>query len=481
MKRQPWLDVLLLSSIFMLTVLIGLFNFISGDSKYQATTVSASSHSEPTEHTVPKEEKEEKAGTIDSAIEIPSDFEGIRLFKDTSNDPAIPYSITIPTTKHEKINKEITQYIETTKQQYLTAVQQKKKGNPLAKSNLKIQVKISKYKQTYFSIIFTKQQTLDGKNTDETFFTIFFNDKTGYKIIPWYLFNQDVANLEKLSKYVRQKMLEKKGYKENISLSKWNQASYPYWERYNRFAIENDSFVLYYNKGEFSNKTIGSPSISIPLTFINPILAPEFQTKTKSEITILTPSHKEKPTKRVALTFDDGPHKTITNEILEILEKYDAKATFFMVGQQVKVNPSVAKDVLARGHELGNHTWNHAKLTKLTSESIQSEVKTTNSIIHKVTGQYPTVFRPPYGAKNKQVTDLMKLPVVLWTIDTLDWKYQDSTKLLPMIQKTISNNDIILMHDIHQSTADGLESVLNYLQKQGYECVTVSEILNSQK
>ncbi|QCR34359.1 hypothetical protein C1N55_01590 [Lysinibacillus sp. SGAir0095] len=245
--------------------------------------------------------------------------------------------------------------------------------------------------------------------------------------------------------------------------------------------MENDSLVLYYNKGEFSNKSIGSPSLSIPLTFINPILAAEFQTETKSEITILTSDQKGNVSKRVALTFDDGPHKKITNQILNTLDKYHAKATFFMVGERVEGNASVVKDVLARGHEIGNHTWDHARLTKLTSKSVLSKVSSTNNIIYKVTGHYPSVFRPPYGAKNKQVTDLINMPVVLWTIDTLDWKYRDSSKLLPMVQKNIKNNDIILMHDIHQSTADGLESVLNYLQKQGYECVTVSEILASQK
>lgn len=479
MKRQPWLDVLLLSSIFTLTVLIGMFIFITGDSKYQDATVSASSRIDQTEKPASQGEIEEQR-EIESAVEVPSDFEGIQLFKETSNDSTPAYTIMLPVTNYEKLNKEMKQYIETTKQQYLSAAEQKKQQNPLAKSNLKIQVKISKYK-TYYSIIFTKKETLDGKNSDETFNTVVFNEQTGQKIVPWYLFNQDVANLEKLSKYVYQKMLGQKGYKDNINLAKWKQASYPYWERYNRFAIEKDSLVLYYNKGEFSNNAIGSPSISIPLTFINPILAPEFQTKTKSEITILTTGQKEKPGKRVALTFDDGPHKSITGEILNTLDKYHAKATFFMVGKQVQENATVAKDVHSRGHEIGNHTWKHSNLTKLTPENILSEVDSTNNIIYKATGHYPTVFRPPYGAKNKEVADLMEVPVVLWTIDTLDWKYRDSSKLLPMIQKSIKNNDIILMHDIHQSTSDGLESVLIYLQKQGYECVTVSEILNSQK
>lgn len=478
MKRHPWLEGLLLSSIFMLTVLIGIFILITGDSKYQIPTVSASSDSNADEENVTEKEIDEKAATETmSVIELPSDFEGIRLFKENSIDPTAPYSITYPKTNYEPLNKEISQYIETSKQQYSSAVKQHKNNNSLVKSNLRIQVNISQYKQAYYSIIFTKQETLDGKNIGETFQTIFFNAKTGAKIDSKTLLKKNVENLKKLSKYVHEKMLEPKGYKENISTKKWNIASYPYWVRYDRFTIENDSLVLYYNKSEFSNPIIGSPKIVIPLSFLNPILASEFQSETKSNITILTP----KPTKMVALTFDDGPHKTITNQILNLLDKYNDKATFFMVGERVEGNASVVKDVLARGHEIGNHTWDHARLTKLSLKNAQSEISSTNSVIYKVTGQYPTVFRPPYGEKNKQVTDLVKVPVVLWTIDTLDWKYRDSSKLLPMIQKNIKNNAIILMHDIHQSTANGLESVLIYLQKEGYECVTVSELLASQK
>ena len=465
----------------MLTLIIGMFTFITGDSKYQISTVSASSEANETAENIAEEDIEEKTETQTTSVtEVPSDFNGIRLFKENSIDPVTPYSITYPKTAYEQINKEITQYIETSKQQYFSAIVPHKNKNPLTKSNLHIRVKITNYKQIYYSLIFTKQETLDGKYTSETFHTLVFNGKTGERILPRILFNKDVQNLNKLSTYVRQKMLEPKGYKANINLTKWNYASYPYWDRYNRFAFENDSLVLYYNKAEFSNNIIGSPSVSIPLSFLNPILASEFQTKTKSETTILTPIQK-KPSKRVALTFDDGPHKTITTQVLNTLDKYEAKATFFMVGERVEGNASVVKDVLARGHEIGNHSWDHARLTKLSSKNVLSEINSTNNIIYKVTGQYPTVFRPPYGEKNKQVTDLVKVPVVLWTIDTLDWKYRDSSKLLPIIQKNIKNNDIILMHDIHQSTANGLESVLIYLKKQGYECVTVSEILATQK
>lgn len=469
MKRTSWIDVLLISSIFTLTVIIGLFIFISGDSKFQYSFSSTSNSNEETKK-IPNEKN--------PIVQVQSKYEGIQIYKETSKDPTIPYTVLYPITDFVKLNDQIKQYIENAKQQYITAVRLQNNIDKSVPSNLNINLNIYKYKENYYSLVFTKQESINGQFTDESFNTIFFNQDSGEVINSKALFNKNVSNLEKLSKYVYQKMLEPEGYKENINLSQWKKVSYPYWIYYDRFAIVNETFILYYNKGEFANEKIGSPTISIPLSFLNPILAPEFQSKTKADKTITSPSKGEKVnSKRVALTFDDGPNNTTTLQILKTLDKYEAKATFFMVGTQAKSNPSIVKEVWARGHEIGNHSWNHVNLTKQSSKNIQWQYDTTNNVIFNLIGQYPTVFRPPYGAKNKQVTELIDVPVVLWTIDTLDWKYKDSSKLLPNIQNNIKNNAIILMHDIHQSTANGLDSVLSYLQQEGYECVTVSELL----
>lgn len=182
-------------------------------------------------------------------------------------------------------------------------------------------------------------------------------------------------------------------------------------------------------------------------------------------------------TKRVALTFDDGPHPKVTQQILKTLKKYDAKATFFVVGDSVKKNPKVLKEVSAAGHEIGNHTFNHVKLTTLSVKQIQSQIQSTDAEVKAVIGHNTTVFRPPYGAYNNNVKGQLKVPNVLWTIDTLDWKHHNPTKTLQIVKANAKNGSIILMHDIHQTTADALDSVLSTLQKQGYEFVTVSELL----
>ena len=116
-------------------------------------------------------------------------------------------------------------------------------------------------------------------------------------------------------------------------------------------------------------------------------------------------------------------------------------------------------------------------LTKLSAADVKKEFESTEQALMNAIGQHSTVFRPPYGAINESVRALIPRTSVNWTIDTLDWKHRDAKQLLPMIKKSMHNNAIVLMHDIHQSTADGLEPVLQYLQNEGYEFVTVTEIL----
>lgn len=182
-------------------------------------------------------------------------------------------------------------------------------------------------------------------------------------------------------------------------------------------------------------------------------------------------------TKRVALTFDDGPDEKVTPQILATLKKYEAKATFFMVGKNALKNPGIVKQIYEEGHEIGNHTWNHPKLTNLPKSTIKQEADSTSNAIYKAIGQNPTVFRPPYGATNEQVRSVLSMPTILWSVDTLDWKHRNAAKILSNVKASTKDGSIILMHDIHQSTANGLENVLLYLQQQGYEFVIVSEIL----
>lgn len=181
--------------------------------------------------------------------------------------------------------------------------------------------------------------------------------------------------------------------------------------------------------------------------------------------------------KRIALTFDDGPHKNVTDQILMTLQKYEVKATFFVLGQNAAKYPDVVKKADAFGHEIANHTWSHKNLTKLNAQQMRAEIDRANEAICDATGKTPTMYRPPFGALDENVRESIDLTPVLWNIDTLDWQHKTPKKTLANLKAQAKDNGIILMHDIHQQSADALEDVILYLKEEGYEFVTTSQLL----
>lgn len=180
--------------------------------------------------------------------------------------------------------------------------------------------------------------------------------------------------------------------------------------------------------------------------------------------------------KQVALTFDDGPHKKVTDLILAVLQKHNAKATFFVLGQNVASLPDVLQRVHEQGHEIGNHSWGHRNLTKLTAEELSKEMNDTNEQIYSVIGQYPTIYRPPFGAINDQVRQAIPMIPVLWNVDTMDWHHKTPAKTLENVKQQAKDNTILLMHDIYEESYEALDAVITYLEQQDYEFVTVSEL-----
>ncbi len=177
----------------------------------------------------------------------------------------------------------------------------------------------------------------------------------------------------------------------------------------------------------------------------------------------------------VALTFDDGPGKR-TEELLDALEKYDAHATFFMLGQKVSQYKDAVKKMKKIGCELGSHSFNHPNLTKMGPDAIQKQMNDTNDKLEEAAGSKATVMRPPYGAINDTVKANVGLPMILWNIDTLDWKTRDAKKTVDTVMKQVGDGDVILMHDIHSETVDAALDLIPRLEDAGYQLVTVSEL-----
>lgn len=177
----------------------------------------------------------------------------------------------------------------------------------------------------------------------------------------------------------------------------------------------------------------------------------------------------------IALTFDDGPGKH-TERLLGLLEQYQAKATFFMVGENVPNYPDAIKKMKELGCEYGNHTYSHKDLTKINAEKIKTQIDKTDKALEKIIGEKTTLIRPPYGAVNKTLRKNVDRPLIFWSMDTLDWKYKDAKRTTRYVMKRVEDGEIILFHDIHETTVDAMETLIPKLIEQGYQLVTVSEL-----
>lgn len=187
----------------------------------------------------------------------------------------------------------------------------------------------------------------------------------------------------------------------------------------------------------------------------------------------------EKP--MVALTYDDGPYPPTSTRILDCFEKYGEVATFFEVGKNVKAYPEIVARKESMGMEIGNHSWSHANLKLATDSEVASEIDKTNIALTEACGHPATVFRPPYGNTTAVVEKTAALPVILWSVDTLDWKSRDADKVFNVVKAIHKKGDldgrVILMHSIYESTADATEMLVPWLKENGYQLVTVSELI----
>ncbi|MFJ7886780.1 polysaccharide deacetylase family protein [Lysinibacillus xylanilyticus] len=191
--------------------------------------------------------------------------------------------------------------------------------------------------------------------------------------------------------------------------------------------------------------------------------------------------------KVIALTFDDGPHKKYTPDILDILDKYNAKATFFIVGENAEKNPELALRIHEEGHELAIHTYTHPFRTNVSN--LMKEIKQTHATIYGITGYVPVLFRPVEGQYTDSMIDAIakegyKVVMWSWHLDTFDWKNLGEKKIINTVLKGAKPGSVVLFHDgggNREQTVRALEKILPELEDQGYRFVTISELLEIQK
>lgn len=197
--------------------------------------------------------------------------------------------------------------------------------------------------------------------------------------------------------------------------------------------------------------------------------------KTNYEYDVVINRKIDKSKKMIALTFDDGPNYN-TSKVIDVLNKYDIKATFFVLGSRAINNKDILKKMADSGMEIGNHTYNHLLLTKYDENKIRSEIENTSEVIYSATKKRPRLLRPSYGSVNNKIKKVANMPIIIWDIDTLDWKYHNSKRITSRVVNKVRDGDIILMHDIYSASLNALSNIIPILQDNGYEFVTIDEL-----
>ena len=272
--------------------------------------------------------------------------------------------------------------------------------------------------------------------------------------------------LKELTSFLKDKKLEQekidqlvKGFSDQ-DLSAWN------------FDYKDSQIILYP-----SQSVENLDEIALPVSSFFDVVQSSYLLDKDAEL--YNAYYEKKNRKVVALTFDDGPNPTTTNQALDTLSKYGIKATFFVLGKNVSGNEEILKRMKSDGHVIGNHSWSHPVLSKLSLDEAKKQITDTEDALTKVLGSSSKLMRPPYGAITDDIRNSLDLSFIMWDVDSLDWKSKNEASILTEIQREVKNGSIILMHDIHAESVNALPKVIDYLKGQGYDFVTIPDLLDA--
>lgn len=240
------------------------------------------------------------------------------------------------------------------------------------------------------------------------------------------------------------------------------------------FTYTNDGLTIF-----LPTEIAGQTTVHLSMQEIAPFIAAAFLDEPYQA---LTAAHTLDPTQKyIALTFDDGPSAQTTPQVLDILREKKVPATFFVLGQNVANNASLLQRMIYEGHEIGSHTYSHPLLTELDLPAVKQEIIQTDQAIYLATGKLPTLFRPPYGAINSAIAEVIGKPIIEWSIDPKDWQNKEPRTIIKNIKQAAYPNTILLLHDTQNQTLQALPEIIDALQAQGYTFVLVRELLQDQQ
>lgn len=288
--------------------------------------------------------------------------------------------------------------------------------------------------------------------------------------------------LKYLSDSVKGYLASDPALSQNMDDSAFLEKYEPNEDNFKSFAFSKSGLTLYFDPYTIAPGEYGIISIPINSADILPFII--YDPFKESNIPYTPPAETTPPVIQsgidpskpmVALTFDDGPRAESTNRILDVLENYNCHATFFVVGYNLSKYPDTVKRAAQMNCDIGNHSFGHAKLSTLNKKGIKAQFSKTNDILKKLIDKKAQFVRTPYG-QTGNILKHVNYPVILWNVDTLDWKTLNAKKVIKAATKNIKDGDIILMHDIYNSTAEAVETIVPKLISQGFQIVSISEL-----
>lgn len=324
------------------------------------------------------------------------------------------------------------------------------------------------YLGEYTNIIFKLYQN----DTVVDYYSILFNDKNNFVTINDLIFDDKILN-EKVKLFIDINNLK-------ISEKEYKIAKKSYLFKDSEMEIylsnykdDNTISLITINYWELKDN-LNFP-YELDKKYVLMIPAQNEENVVQDNTNPIIPPKELKDKKLVAFTFDDGPSK-YTLEVLDILDEFNANATFFLVGYNIKIRNSIVLDLYNRGFELGNHTTDHSRLTKFNCSKANDKISQNNDLVKNITNEDLILFRPPYGAINETLVKCLNYPIILWSVDSRDWESRNTEMIMYEVLASVEDGSIVLFHDLYPTTVEAIKLLLPILYADNYEVVSVSEL-----
>ena len=402
-----------------------------------------------------------------------SEFE-VHEIKEESN---YTLKIDYPKVENKEIEKEVTDYIKNKKEEFLTTAEELKEITQ-TKFDLSITYTLEEL-FNYQALHISVYSFTGGAHYNREDQSYYYDPKTGEKVtLENFLETNKLTDLSNLAYYYTIKY-----YKDN------NQEYEEEWvkegtsanlKNFSHFNITKEGLSLRFVPYQVGPHSDGEINILIPAEELKGIIKSEYLTLEEPVIDVKEPVKRDlskfKDKKLLAFTFDDGPSDAPTNKLLDNLEKYDARVTFFVLGSRVNTYSSTLKRAYEMGNTIGSHTYSHLNLYQLEDYDIIKEINNTNNAIENILGVHPKYLRAPYGNTNAHIKELSNMYTILWNVDTEDWKYKDAEKIKDNIVSHAHDGAIILLHDIYNTSVEGALMAMEELRDE-YAFVSIEEMI----